>query len=83
MLNYSRVGNFRSRNYTDYESKRDRNETLPTEEYLSKSRPYWKAIINDLRKSDKWEIQLTTAINFFSFKGNDEEHVMCSKSDNI
>ena len=82
-MNYSRVGNFWSRNYTEYESKRDRNETLPTEEYLNKSRPCWKAIINGLRKSDKWENQLTAAINFFSFKGNDEEHVMCSKSDNI
>ena len=40
-------------------------------------------MINGLQKFDKWENQLTIAINFFSFKGNDEEHVMCSKSDNI
>ena len=32
---------------------------------------------------DTWEIQLTIAVKFISFKGNDQEHVMHSKSDSI
>ena len=42
-----------------------------------------KNIINDLRKSDTWKIELTVAINFISSKDNDKEHVMHSKSNNI
>ena len=52
-------------------------------EYLNKIRAYLKNIINDLKKSDTWKIQLTIAINFMSSKDNDEELVMHSKSDNI
>ena len=40
-------------------------------------------ISNDLKKLDTWEIQLTIAVNFISFKDNDQEHVMHSKSDGI
>ena len=40
-------------------------------------------IINNLRKSDRWKIQLARAINFISSKNTDEERVMHSKSDNI
>ena len=40
-------------------------------------------IINDLKKSDTWKIQLTIAINFISPKDTDEEHIMNSKNDNI
>ena len=39
--------------------------------------------MNDLRKSDTWKIQLTTAINLISFKDNDEERKMHSKSNDI
>ena len=42
-------------------------------------RPYLKDIINDLKKFDNWKI----AINVISSKGNDKEHVMHSKTDNI
>ena len=42
-----------------------------------------KDIINNLKKSDTWKIQLTIAINFISSIDNDEECVMHSKSDNI
>ena len=38
--------------------------------------------MNNLKKSDTWKIQLTTAINFVSSKDNDEERVLYSKSDN-
>ena len=47
-----RVNNFWSNNYIEYESNDDRNETLSVEEYLNRSRPYLKDIINNLKKSD-------------------------------
>ena len=57
---------------------------LSIEEYLNKIKPYLKDIINNLKKSDMWKIQLTIAINFIFFKdNNDEERDMQSKSDNI
>ena len=37
--------------------------------------------MNDLKKRNKWKIQLTMAINFISSKDNDKEYVMNSKSD--
>ena len=39
--------------------------------------------MNNFKKSYRWKIQLTIAINFISSKNNDEEPVMHSKSDNI
>ena len=74
---------FWSNNYTDYESKCDRNKTLPVEEYLNKVSPYLKAIINNLKKSDTWKIQLTIANNFIFSVDNNEERVLDSKSGNI
>ena len=78
-----RVTNFWSNNYTEYESKGDRNRALSVQEYLNKVRPYLKDIINNLKKSDTWKIQLIIAINFISSKNNDEDHVIHSKGDNI
>ena len=78
-----RVSNFWSNNYIEYESNGDRNKTLSVEEYLNKISPYLKDIINNLKKSDTWKIQLSIANNFISSIDNDEEHVMHSKSDNI
>ena len=50
---------------------------------LDKIRPYLREIVNDLKQSDTWKIQLTTTINFISSKDdNDKERVMHSKSDN-
>ena len=70
------VNNFRSNNYIEYKSKSDR-KTLPAEEYPNKIKPYLKYIINDLKKSDKWKIQLIITINFISSKDdNDEEPEM-------
>ena len=40
-------------------------------------------IINNLKKSDTWKVQLTIANNFFSSIDNDEEFVMHSKGINI
>ena len=42
---------------------------------------YLKDIINRLKKSDMWKIQLTVGINFISVKDNDEDRLMHSKSD--
>ena len=54
----------------------DRNKTVSIEEYLKIITPYLKDIINNLKKSDKWKVQLTIANNFISSIDNDEEHVM-------
>ena len=79
-----RVSNFLSNNYIEYKSNGDKNKILSVEECLNKIRPYLKGIINNLKESDTWKIQLTITINFFSFEDdNDEERVMHSKSDNI
>ena len=67
-----RVGNFWKWNYIAYEINGDRNKTLSVEDYPNKIRSYLKDIINDLKKSDTWKIQLTIAINFISSRDNDE-----------
>ena len=78
-----KVSNFWSNNYIEYEGNDDRNKTLSVEKYLNEIRTYLKDIINDLKKSDTWKIQLTLVKNFFSSIYNDEELVMHSKSDYI
>ena len=55
---------------------------LSVDEYLNKIRTYLKDIINSLKKSDMWKIQLTIANNFISSRDNGEERVMHLKSDN-
>ena len=78
-----RVGNFWSNSYIEYESNSDRNKTLSIEEHLNKVRPYLKDIINDLKESNAWKIQLTITINFISSKDSNEERVLHSKSYDI
>ena len=78
-----RVSNFWSSSSIEYESNGDRNKALSFEEYLNKITPYLKDTINNLKKSDKWKIQLTVENNFISSINNDAEHVMHSKTDNI
>ena len=78
-----RENDFSSNNYIKYESNGDTNKTLSIEKYLNKIRPYLKNIINNLKKSVTWKIQLTLANNFISSTDSDEEHVMHSKCDNI
>ena len=75
--------NFWSNNYTEYKSNGDRNKTLSFKNCHSKIRLYLKDIINNLKKSDMWTIQLITAINFISSKDNYEERAIHSKSDKI
>ena len=78
-----RVNSFWSNDYIEYKSSGDRNKTLSVEEYLNKTGPYLKDIINNLKKSDTREIQLTIRNNFIFSIDNDEERVMHSKSDHI
>ena len=59
------------------------NKTLSDEEYLNKIRPHFKDVINNLKKSDTWNILLTIANNFISSVDNNEDRFMHSKSDSI
>ena len=75
--------NFQTNNYIEYKSNGDKSKLLSVEEYFNEIRPCLKDIINDLKKSGTWKIQLTISINFVSFRdGNNEECVMHLKSDN-
>ena len=78
-----RVSILSSKKYIEYESNCGRNKILSVEEYLNKIRPYLKDIINNLKKSDTWKIQLTVADNIIFSRDHDEERVMHSKSDSI
>ena len=44
-------------------------------EYLHEIKPYLKCIINKLKISDTWKIQLTIAINFIFSEDNEEKRV--------
>ena len=55
-------------NNLEYKSNSDRNKTLLVAEYLEKIRSYLKDIINDLKNSGTWKIQLTITISFISLK---------------
>ena len=72
-----------SNNYVEYESNDDKNKTLSVEKYLNKISLYLQDIINNLKNSDTWKIQLKIANNFISSSDNHEERVMLSKIDNI
>ena len=73
-----RVGSFWNNNYIEYKSNGDRNKTF-IKDYLTEIKPYLNDIINNLKKSDTWKIQL--AIYFIFSKDTGEEHVMHSKSE--
>ena len=56
---------------------------LSREGYHNRTRPCFKDIINNLKKSDPWKIQLTIANKLISSINNDKERVIHSKSDNM
>ena len=66
-----------------FNMKGDKSKTISVEEYLNKVRQYLKDIINNLKKSDTWRIQLSIAINFVFSKDNDEKQGIYSKSVSI
>ena len=70
--NSIRISSFQSDNYIEIKSNGDRNKTLSLKEYLNKSIPYLKNIINNLKNLDTWKIQLTIANEFISSIDNDE-----------
>ena len=47
------VNNFWNNNYIEYESNGDENKTLSIKRYFNKIRPYFKDIIDNLKKSDQ------------------------------
>ena len=64
--------------------KKRQNKILSVKENLDEIKPNLRDIVNDLKQSDTWKIQLTITINLISSKDeNDEECVMHSKIDNI
>ena len=75
-----RVSRFWSNDYIEYENNVNINKTLPVGEHLNNSRPYLKDIVNNLKKSDSWKIQLTIANNFICSIDNDKYRAMHSKS---
>ena len=78
----ARVANIWNSSYIEYESDGDRNKRLSSEEHLNRIRPYLKDIINDPKKFDAWNIQLTIVINSMASEGKEEECVMHLKRDN-
>ena len=79
-----KVNTFWNNNYIDYKSNGDKNKTVSAEEYLNKIGLFLRDLLNDLKQSESWKIQVTMTINFISSKDyNDEDRVMHSRSDNI
>ena len=70
-------------NYIEYESNGDRKKTPSIKEYVDKSKPFLKDIINSAKKYETTKTQLTIAINCISLQDNDEKFVMHLKSGNI
>ena len=79
----TRVSNFGSNNYIEYESNGYIDTNLSIEEYFDKIKPCLIDIIIDLLKSDTLKIELKITMNFISSKDNDKEQTMNSKRDNI
>ena len=67
-----RISRFWSNNYIQYKSSSDINKRISDEEYLNKIQSCIKDIINNLKESDMWKTQLTTAINFIISIDNHE-----------
>ena len=59
-------------NYKYYESRGDKDKKLSIKQYLYKSMPYLRDIINDHKtirnESEEWKIQITMHVNFISSK---------------
>ena len=57
-------------------------KTLSIKEYLDKIKSYLKDTINNLKKFNRRQIQLTIAIDFLSSKDTDKKRVVHSSNDN-
>ena len=58
-----RKSNFRNNRYIEYESNSDKKSKLSLDEYLNKTKRYFRYVIIDLQSSDTWNIQLLIAPN--------------------
>ena len=67
-------------NYIEYKNNNDRNKILSVEEYLKKFRPYFKGIINHLKKSDSLTIQLIIENNIISSIDNEWSKLSCRRT---
>ena len=63
-----RIGNALSNNYIEYEREGDKNKRLSIKKYVKKIKPYLSKMINVLKASGEWKIQLSIAMNFMSSK---------------
>ena len=76
-------------NYSEYESKSDRDKYLSVKKYLNKIRPYLSDMISDLKTQGEWKTGLTIATDFMSCidsknpKDSNETSTLCTKSNNI
>ena len=74
-----RVNNLWSNNYIEYESNGNKIKRYKLKN-LNKVSPHLKdVIINNLKKSSTWKIQLTITNNYISSIDNDKERVIHSK----
>ena len=64
-------------------SNLNKNKAITIEKYLGKIRLYLKIIINNLKKSSTWKVQLTIVISFMSSKDVEEKHLIHFKSHTI
>ena len=73
-------------NYKYYESRGDKDKKLSIKQYLYKSMPYLRDIINDHKtirnESKEWKIQITMHVNFISSKDTGEIRTIFARSDN-
>ena len=70
------VSNFWNNYYIQHESNGEKNRNLTLNGYFSETEPYLRNIIIDLRNSNTWNIQLTIAVNFISWKDAEEQRLM-------
>ena len=71
-------------NYTEYESRGDKDKNLSLEDYLNAIRPYLKDMINNYKANEEWErIQLLIHITFVSSLDKNKFRTMYTYSDNV
>ena len=65
--------------YVEYKSEKDSKSSLKG--YLEKIRPQLHVMIDDLKKSLEWKMNLTIKPKFMSSTDSNEKQTMCFKSD--
>ena len=70
-------------NYTEYESRGNKDRNLSLEDYLNIIKPFLNDMIDNHKASGEWKIQLVIKINFISSLYTDEFCKMYRKSNNV